>query len=167
MNQEPQIQERDSQNYAGIKATVTTDSYGAAVGQGFPELFKWLAGHGIAPAGPPLIRFLVIDRAADLQIELGVPVDEPVTGDDRVQPGVLPAGRYAVVRHIGPYGGDDGLIGANVALRKWGSEQGIEFDSTDTDKGSVWRSRVEHYLVDSSNEPDPAKREAEVAYLIK
>ena len=37
----------------------------------FPELFGWLAGNGIAVGGPPFIRYLVIDMAAELEIEAG------------------------------------------------------------------------------------------------
>lgn len=167
MNQEPHIQERDPQDYAGIRATVTMDSIGSAVDQGLPELFAWLAGHGIAPAGPPFIRFLVIDMMADLQIELGVPVAKPVVEDRRIQPGVLPGGRYAVLRHIGPYDGDDGLIGANAALQEWASAHGIEFDAADTAKGSAWASRLEQYVTDPSKEPDPEKWETDIAYLTR
>jgi len=62
----------------------------AAVDQAFPELFGWLASTGTAPAGPPFIRFLVIDMEALLQLDLGVPVAGPVTGAGRIRPGVLP-----------------------------------------------------------------------------
>jgi hypothetical protein len=41
------------------------------VDQAFPELFGWLAEQAVAPAGPPFIRYLVIDMAAEFQIELG------------------------------------------------------------------------------------------------
>jgi effector-binding domain-containing protein len=167
MDQVPEIQERDAQDYAGIRVTVTMDSLGSAVDQGFPELFGWLGGKGIAPSGPPFIRYLVIDMAADLQIELGVPVGEPVTADERVRAGALPPGRYAVLRHTGPYDGDDGLFGANAALQAWASERGIEFDSTETAAGSVWTGRVEHYLTDPSQEPDTAKWITDVAYLTR
>ena len=64
--------------------------------------------NGIAPSRPPFIRYLVIDMAAELEIELAVPTGAPVAGSGRVRPGVLPEGRYAVLRHTGPY--DDGLI---------------------------------------------------------
>ena len=32
-------------------------------------------------------------------------------------------------------------------------------------RGSAWRSRIEHYLTAPSKEPEPAKREVDVAYL--
>jgi hypothetical protein len=67
MSHEPQIQERAAQYYAAIPMTVTMNSLSAAVDEAFPQLFGWLGGQGIAPAGPPFIRYLVIDMAADLR----------------------------------------------------------------------------------------------------
>ena len=162
MSHEPQIQTRDGQHYAAIPATVAMDGISAAVDDALPALFGWLASQGIAPAGPPLIRYLVIDMAGELQIELGVPVTAPVTASGRVQPGVLPEGRYAVLRHTGPY---DGLVASNAALQRWAQEHVIEFDTWDTPRGSAWRGRAEHYLTDPSKEPDPARWEVDVAYL--
>jgi effector-binding domain-containing protein len=167
MSQEPRIQERAAQHYAGIERTVPMGGISGAVDEAFPELFGWLGSCGIEPAGPPFIRFLVIDMAADLRLELGVPVGAPVAGSGRVQPGVLPAGRYVVLRHIGPYDGPDGLIAANAELQQWARARGVEFDTWDTLDGSAWRSRVEHYLTDPSTEPDPAKWEVDVAYLTR
>ena len=116
MSQEPRIEERAAQHYAGIQATVPMGGISGAIDEAFPELFGWLAKTGTAPAGPPFIRFLVIDMEALLQIELGVPVAEPMTESGRIRPGVLPAGRYVVLRHTGHY---DGLIAANAALQQW------------------------------------------------
>jgi effector-binding domain-containing protein len=163
MSHEPQIQERTAQHYAAIPMTVPMDGLSSAVDSAFPELFGWLASQGIPPAGPPLIRYLVIDMAGELRIELAVPVAAPVTGSGRIQPGTLPEGRYAVLRHTGPY---DGLIASNAALQRWAQEHGIEFDTWDTAQGSAWRSRAEHYLTDPSQEPDPGKWETDVAFLI-
>jgi GyrI-like small molecule binding domain len=101
------------------------DTISGAVDEAFPELFGWLAGHGIAASGPPFIRYLVIDMAAELGIELAVPAGVPV---GRIRPGVLPEGRYAVLRHTGPY---DGLIASNAALQKWAREHGVEFYTWD------------------------------------
>ena len=164
MTHEPQIQERAAQPYVGIPSTVTMDTISTAVDGGFPELFGWLASQGIAPGGPPFIRYLVIDMDGDLQIELGVPVSTPVTGSGRIQPGVLPAGSYAVLRHAGSY---DGLVASNGALQEWAAGHQVEFDTRDTAHGSVWGGRVEHYLTDPSQEPDPATWETDVAYLTR
>jgi DNA gyrase inhibitor GyrI len=173
MDPEVQIQRREAQSYAAIPMQVTMDTLAGAVDQAFPELFGWLARHAIAPAGPPLIRYLVIDMAAGLQIEMGVPVATAIDDGDssdgdsgdggRITPGVLPAGRYAVLRHTGPY---DGLVASNAALQRWAGEHGITFDSWDTPEGTAWRARAEHYLTNPAAEPDPSKWEVDVAYLI-
>jgi effector-binding domain-containing protein len=161
MNDEPRVEQRAEQPYAGIRMRVTMDGLSGAVDQGFPELFGWLAEHSMAPAGPPFIRYHVIDMDGELDIELGVPADVTADGT-RVQPGVLPAGRYAVLRHTGPY---DGLIASNAALLRWAGEHGVALDSWDTPDGTAWRSRVEHYLTNPAAEPDPAKWEVDVAFL--
>ena len=80
MDPEVQIQRREAQSYAALPMQVTMDTLAGAVDQAFPELFGWLARHAIAPAGPPFIRYLVIDMAAGLQIEMGVPVATAIDG---------------------------------------------------------------------------------------
>jgi len=164
MNLEPQIQERAEQHYAGIPAQVTIDGIAQAIDSGFPELFGWLQEHGVAPAGPPFIRYLVIDMEAGLELELGVPVASAVQGSGRVRPGVIPAGTYATLRHVGPY---DGLMASNAALLRWAQQQGIALDTWETDRGDAWRGRFEHYLTDPSAEPDPGKLETDVAFLTR
>jgi effector-binding domain-containing protein len=164
MANEPQILTRDEQPYVGIPATVTMSSIGQAIDSALPRIFAWLGERGIAPSGPPFIRFLVIDMEAEMEIELGVPVRVGVEGDEQVRAAVLPGGRYVSLLHIGPY---DQLIAANAALQKWAEERGVTFDSWDTARGSEWRSRFESYITDPSAEPDPSKWETEVAYLTR
>src|SRR5215472_455478 len=103
MTNEPHLQDRAAQHYVGLTADVTMDEISSAVDEAFPALFGWLSASQIAPAGPPFIRYLVIDMAAVLRIELGVPIASPVSGNERIRPGTLPAGRYAVLRHVGSY----------------------------------------------------------------
>jgi hypothetical protein len=43
----------------------------------------------------------------------------------------------------------------------------VTFDSWDTDRGSAWRGRAEHYLTNPAEEPDASKWEVDVAYLTK
>jgi hypothetical protein len=69
-----------------------------------------------------------------------------------------------VLRHTGPY---DGLAASNAALQRWAGEHAITFGTLDTAEGLAWRGRAEHFLTDPSQEPDPAKWETDVAYLIR
>lgn len=161
MSQPPQVTERAAQDYAGIPVTVTMATFPAAADTTFPELIGWLGENGVMPAGPPFIRYHVIDMAAELEIEFGWPVAAPVSGSGRVRPGVLPAGRYVTLLHVGPY---DGLVAANGALQDWAAQQGIALEHSPD--GRRWHGRVEHYRTDPAAEPDPARWETEVAYLI-
>jgi effector-binding domain-containing protein len=98
-----------------------------------------------------------------LEIETGVPVADPVPGEGRVFMGVLPAGRYATLTHIGPY---DDLIDANEALQQWAREQRLEWAMSETDEGDRFESRFEVYVTDPGDEPNPEKWETEVVYLL-
>ena len=164
MTSEPKIVTREEQPYVGIPVTVTMSSLSQAVDSTFGRIFAWLEERGIAIAGPPFIRYLVIDMEADLEIEMGVPVQAGIRGDERILAGVLPGGRYVSLLHTGPY---DQLIAANRTLQDWAEQRGVSFDSWDTGHGSGWRSRFESYITDPSTEPDPSKWEVEVAYLIR
>jgi effector-binding domain-containing protein len=162
MSHQVRVELRAAQPYAGIRMRVTMDGLSGAVDEAFPELFGWLAAQDVPAAGAPFIRYLVIDMAAELQIELAAPIGAEIGGAERVQPGVLPAGRYVSLRHTGSY---DGLIASNAALQQWAQQQGVVFDSWDSPAGSVWRGRTEHYLTNPAAEPDPAKWEVDIAYL--
>jgi effector-binding domain-containing protein len=163
VQREPTIEQRAALSYAGIRMQFPMDGFPAAADATIPELFGWLEKHGIPPAGPPFIRYHVIDMPAELDVEFGMPVQATVEGDDRVRPGSLPAGRYVTLLHTGPY---DGLTASNAALQDWARDRGITFDSWDTERGEAWRCRVEHYPTDPAAEPDPAKWEVDVAYLV-
>jgi effector-binding domain-containing protein len=159
---EPHIEDRSAESYVGIAETVTMQTLAAAIDRGYPELFGWLASHDITPAGAPFVRYLRIDMEAELEIELGVPVTAPgeVPVDDRVRAGELPAGRYVVLLHVGPY---QGLIDSNAELQDWAEEHSIRWRR---EHGSAWGGRVERYLTDPSAEPDSSRWETELAYLV-
>jgi effector-binding domain-containing protein len=71
---------------------------------------------------------------------------------------VLPAGDYVTLLHVGPY---DGLVQANAALQQWASQRHVRWAMD----GETWLGRIERYLTDPSQEPDPSKLETELAYL--
>jgi effector-binding domain-containing protein len=162
MDEQPAVIDRGAQTYAGIPLTVTMASFASAVDTGFPELFGWLAGHGLAPAGPPFIRYHVVDMDGQLEVELGVPLQTAVTGDGRVRPGTVPGGNYATMVHTGPY---DGLVAANAALQDWVARQGLVLDCSADQR--QWPARLEYYLTDPRTEPDASHWQTEIAYRLK
>ena len=159
--EQPQVTQRAPQPYVAIPFTVTMATFPQAADTGFPELLGWLGEHGIAPSGPPFIRYHVIDMAAELEIEIGAPVAAAAPVSGRIQAGELPGGRYVTLVHTGPY---DGLVAANGALQDWARQQGIALESSDGERR--FRGRVEFYPTDPGQEPDTAKWAVEIAYLI-
>ena len=159
MTTEPKVESRGEQHYMGIRTQVPMKGMSKAIRQLLSEVFAWLEKKGVSPAGPPFIRFHVIDMEALMDIELCVPVAHALEGDGRVSPGVLPAGEYASLMYTGVRNG----IKANGALLNWGAEQGLVWDKWDTDKGDAFGGRAEFFLTDPAEEPDQAKWKTEVA----
>jgi effector-binding domain-containing protein len=114
---EPKVENRGAQPYVAIRTQAIMQALDTAIPQGLGEVFAWLAQQGVAPAGAPFVRYLVIDMEALLDMEVGVPIANALSGDDRICAGVLPAGRYASL----VYTGIDNGIQANWALLKWGA----------------------------------------------
>ena len=156
----PKIVERGEQPYVAVKSVVSMKEIGAVAGQFLGEIFGWVAGHGLAPAGAPFFKYNVIDMERGLEIEFGIPTAGPVKGDDRVLAGVLPAGKYASLVYRGPY---EQLREANGALLDWIKEQGLKMDVSESPGGDRFGCRLEIYLTDPAVEKDPQKWETEVA----
>lgn len=160
--QSPSVVERPPQPYAAIRGSVTMQTI-PAIADRIPGVLGWLAGHGIAPAGAPFLRYNVIDMERQLEIEAGVPVASEVSGDDQVETGVLPGGRYAVFTHIGPF---DRLVPAVRYLLDWAAERGLVWDMTQAPEGERWGCRLEIYKTSPAEEPDPAKWVTELAFRL-
>jgi effector-binding domain-containing protein len=146
-----------------IAATVGMDELATVVPPLNGEVFGWLAARGIAPAGPPLWRYHVIDMARGLELEAGVPVAATVAGDGRVIAGVLPAGRYVIMRHVGH---PDELMDATRALLDWAAEKGLTWDVSPSPAGDRWGARLEFYHSDPDVEPDMTKWETELEFRL-
>ena len=163
---EPTSVQRDEQPYLGARESITMTEFGTVANR-LPELFGWLATHGIAAAGAPFFRYRVIDMANELVVEAGVPVPEPVDAllDDAgtLFADVLPAGRYATVSHIGH---PDELLEVTRELLEWADRENVTWDMTPSADGEVWGCRVEFYRTNPAEVPDMTKWENELAFRL-
>jgi effector-binding domain-containing protein len=158
----PEIVTRAEQPYVAIRGHVTMAEIAAfAVRTG--EVFGWLGARGLVPAGPPFLKYNVIDMARQLEMETGVPVAAPVDGGGEVISGVLPAGRYATVTHVGH---PSELMGVTGALLDWAAGQGLTWDVSPDADGERWGSRLEFYLTDPGEEPDMSKWVTQLAFRL-
>jgi effector-binding domain-containing protein len=159
---EPKLEQRDEQHYVGIRTKAALPELPTVIPQLHSEAYAWLDKQGIAPAGPPFIRYYIIDMERQLDIELGWPTASALSGDGRIQAGVLPAGRYATLIYIGPY---DNLVAVTAGLLAWAEANGVAWQTSTAGNDEVWGARVEFYLKDPGNESDPQKFETELAFL--
>jgi effector-binding domain-containing protein len=159
---EPTIVQRAEQPYVSIGGRVTMRTVGE-IADRIPAVFGWLGARGIAPAGPPFLRYTVIDMTRHLEIEAGVPVVTEVQGEGEVRPGLLPAGRFATVTHVGH---PDQLVGVIGALLRWGDERGLRWDRADTPAGERWGCRIESYRTNPVIEPDLTKWETDLVFKL-
>ncbi len=159
---EPKLEDRKEQHYVAVRTQAAMNELDTAIPQGIGEVAAWLRKQGVAPTGAPFIRYLVIDMEALLEIEVGFPVTNALSGDGRrVRAGVLPAGRYASL----VYTNIDKGIEANYALLQWGAAKGLVWDKWETEKGDAFGSRFESFLTNPDEEPDRTKWETEVAIM--
>ena len=165
---EPQLELREAQPYLGIHAPVI-DGIRSFADSAFPELFAWLREHGVAPAGPPFLRYYEIDPAGEpLDVEAGVPVESAPPGDSRVRDASLPAGRYLTHLHVGPYSSDAmaDLGDARAEVVAWAEENRIVY-SEESDRGFQLPCALEHFHIGPVDNPDFTRWETEFAYLVR
>jgi effector-binding domain-containing protein len=158
----PEIEQRAAEPYAGVSSWVAMAAVGSVAGR-IPEIFGWLGGHGVAPAGPPFFRYHVIDMGRQLQVEAGVPVASPVDDDGEIRAGTLPAGRFAVMTHTDA---PETLYDATGELLRWAEAQGLAWDMTPTHEGEKWGCRVEFYLTDPAEQPDVSKWQTQLGFRL-
>lgn len=154
---EPRIDKRPERQTLGIRVRTPMKGMFAVVDKLVKELNRWLGKHHVEAAGPPFLRFHVIDMQGEMDIEVGVTVAAPLPGDERVKPGTLPAGRYASLIFTG-----HGLV-ANKALLQWIAANDLVMDRWEDPRGDAFRARTETYLTDPKVEPHKKLWEIEVA----
>lgn len=141
MISEPKIEHREEKLYMGIRTIAPFKGMFAEVDKLIKELGKWVKQNRIADEGPFFLRYHVIDMNGPMDIEVGFVVSEHLPlGDERVKPGVLPSGNYAILTYSG-----SGMSG-NKALIGWAKDNNVTWDRWDNATGDAFRCRYEAYL---------------------
>jgi effector-binding domain-containing protein len=140
---------RGSQRYVAIAAAVTMDEFDV-VGPLTGEVYEWLAQKGVVPSGPSFVRIWTSDMTAKLDIEVGVPVEAPPNGDERVIVGSIPSGSYVTLFYTVEEEGDH--IQANVEIQAWAANRGLEWQIDRSSGVDVWGGRFTFERPDKSSD---------------
>jgi effector-binding domain-containing protein len=153
----PKIDKRPKQVYMGIRTIAPFKGMSKVIDKIAGELNAWVHENKNKTAGPPFLRFHVIDMRGFMDISFCVPVRKALPDDSDIKADAIPAGRYASLIYSG------GGISANRALIEWVRAQGMDFDRWDAEQGDNFRGRYETYLTDPKVEPRKSKWKIEVA----
>ena len=159
---EPTIVQCAEQPYVGRRESITMIEF-ARVADHLPTMFSGLAERGVQVTGAPFFRYRMIDMAAEMVVEAGIPVAGPVQVGAPDFMDKLPAGRYATVTH---FGHPDQLMSVTARLLDWGQRNGLIWDMTPTPTGELWNARVEMLMTNPAEQPDMHKWETVLLFKI-
>ncbi|WP_028647649.1 GyrI-like domain-containing protein [Nocardiopsis sp. CNT312] len=158
------VEERGERPWVGVPMTAEL-AHWDRVNAWVPRIYAALAQAGGVPRGGPIYRYHRLRTAQDpMDITVCVPVAERMEIGDGFGTGAIPAGRYLVAR---PPGGPDALARTHRDMWEWAGVQGLEPAVEERADGIHWQARTEQFLTDPQTEPDRAKWEVEVAYLLR
>ncbi|MEO5928320.1 MAG: GyrI-like domain-containing protein, partial [Candidatus Kapaibacterium sp.] len=98
-----------------IRQTVQRDEIGPTLDRIFPEIWQYASSRNLEIMGPPYARTHSMTETS-IDIEGGMPVADPGTGNGEILPGELPAGRAVSAIHMGSY---DKLCNTYETATKW------------------------------------------------
>jgi hypothetical protein len=157
----PSIEKRSAWPYLAIGVVTPFRGMLSVRDRLWAELFQWLDKHKVGPLGPAFLRLKVIDMRGPMDIELGVRTPAVLEGDERVHPGVIPAGEYATLTYR------DHSIRANRLLIGWTDKQGRQFDSEADSAGDRFTCRYELNLSDRRAEPRKTQWIVQLNFLLR
>ncbi len=146
----PEVTEKqiEAQPAAVIRTKARQPELGPVMDELFAAVLAFIQASGAQPAGPPFCRYLSIG-SEEWEIECGMPVTEPVTGEGRVEAAELPGGAVLSTMHVGPY---ETLGQSWDALDRWVKKEGK------IPGGAAW----ELYVTDPAVVTDPAECRTEL-----
>jgi effector-binding domain-containing protein len=137
------VEDREPQPVLSIRTNVPVAQLAQAQGERLSELWRSMQARGLAPVGPPFVRYHTLGET-ETDVEVGMPVSESAPGEGRIEPGALPGGAAISTWHVGAH---DSLGEAYGRLSAWLEDNGREA------AGAAWEV---YWWIDPSREPDPA-----------
>ncbi len=158
----PFVETNEPVPYLGLPATVPMTRI-ADSAAGFGRIYAWLAMQGLAPSGASFFRYFEFHKNGLVDMQIGVPAAANGAKEAGFVEDTLPAGRYLSLLHAGDY---SGLPSSTFYLMKWAEEHRLKFQCQEENLFSLWKARVEWYLVGPTKEPDPSARLTKISILL-
>ncbi len=115
------IKDQPEQPVFSLRTRSSVVALPKTLGKAFVKLEKRLKELGEQPSGAPFVAYYNMNML-NLDIEIGFPVSKLLESDSEIQTRTIPAGKYAITVHRGPYN----KVGpAYAALKKKVKEAGL------------------------------------------
>jgi effector-binding domain-containing protein len=134
-----------------IRTHAAVQDLPAIIGPAYGAITQYLGQLGQQPVGAPFVAYYNMDMQ-NLDIEIGYPVAQKLTGQGHIQPSMVVGGKAAACLHVGSY---DTLPTAYQALMEWMGTKGYE--------GTIC---YEVYLNDPGQTP-PEALQTQIVFLLK
>jgi effector-binding domain-containing protein len=115
MSYQCELVNRTVQPSLAIRTRTAVQNLPQVLGQAYGAILQYAGRLGVQPCGAPFVAYHSMDMQ-DLDIEIGFPFAQELTGHGAIQAGEIPGGKAVTCMHIGPY---DQVAGAYDALQKW------------------------------------------------
>lgn len=115
MTHQCQVLDREMQPTLVIRARTSLQMMPQVLGQAWGAIMQHAGRIGAQPSGPPFVAYHNMDMQ-DLDLEIGFPFMQQLSGEGEVQAGEIPGGKAAECLHVGPY---DQVGAAYEALQQW------------------------------------------------
>ncbi len=102
MNAQCKIESRPAQPTVSVRTRTPVSELPGVIGPLYGRIMAYVGEMGAAPTGAPFVAYYNMDMA-DLDIEVGFPVDRALPSRGDLSGSVLASGDYATCMHIGPY----------------------------------------------------------------
>ncbi|WIY54278.1 GyrI-like domain-containing protein [Devosia sp. YIM 151766] len=147
----PEIIERPAQAYAFVRFTVPMDQMQRPANEGFPQVFDYVAKHGLKPIGAAFYNYRRIDMADTLDVEAGIALEHAGPEEGNVKIGTLPAGRFVTLTWNGH---PDHLMTVTGMLIGWLKLAEMPLDMVEAADGDHFACRLELYESDPAEVPN-------------
>jgi DNA-binding transcriptional MerR regulator len=152
---EVRTREDGPQPIMSVRTRTAMPRLAAFFASAYGQLFRAIGELGARPAGPPFAIYHDPEfREDDIDVEAGVPVNEPAELAGRIVGRTLAGGRVAYALHVGPY---QEIGAAYRAVTTWIQEHGHEMSGPPR----------EVYLVGPGQAPDPTTYKTEIVWPIR
>ncbi len=149
------LRETQPQPVAAVRGRVAWAELRGFISGALIEIFGLAGEQGFRFAGPPYGIYHNVDSSeAEVELEIGMPVAEPVDASGRVVATAIPGGLTAATVHCGPY---EDVAPAYRALGEWVQEHGHETSGPPR----------EIYIVGPDQVQDPGALRTEIVWPIR